>query len=135
MNKNLSRTATLNDLAAVEQMVFVLERDVEGAGSHRQNQLVCESIENASAELELAFKNLAHDSIEKAGRSCIIAWLYANFARKVVDAEETEYLLGESDYLELAETIDDWKQRIEADYSSLEKAVLKLRADVKARSG
>lgn len=114
-------------------MVFTLGRDVERVGSYRQNQLVCESIENASSELELAFKNLAGESIEKAGRSCIIAWLYANFARKVVDAEETEYLLGDSAYLELAETIDDWKSRMETDYSELEKAVLKLRSDIKTK--
>lgn len=121
-------------LVALEQFLNRLAEDVEHA-EYRRNQLVAQSIDDASQELAAGFKNLAREKLSRAHLNIKLAWLRANYARQLFDAETVEYELGEGDYLELTEVEDEFLPAARGHFQYLETELKGMRAEINSRVG
>jgi hypothetical protein len=121
-------------LVALEQFLNRLAEDVEHA-QYRRNQLVAQSIDDAADELSSGFKNLAKEKLAKAHLNIKLAWLRANYARQLFDAETVEYELGEGNYLELTEVQDEFLPSAGAHFHFLESELKFMRAEINSRLG
>jgi len=121
-------------LVALEQFLNRLAEDVEHA-EYRRNQLVAHSIDDASSELAAGFKNLAREKLSKAHLNIKLAWLRANYARQLFDAETVEYELGEGNYLELTEVEDEFLPAARGHFQYLETELKGMRAEINSRLG
>ncbi len=121
-------------LVALEQFLNRLAEDVEHA-KYRRNQLVAQSIEDAAEELSNGFKNLAKERLSKAHLNIKLAWLRANYARQLFDAETVEYELGEGNYLELTEVQDEFLPAAAGHFHYLESEMKRMRAEINSRAG
>ena len=90
-------------LAIIELMLSKLSQDHEAATYHR-NSLIDECLSLAQEELLEAMNLILRGDAENSIRLCKIARLRIDFGRKLLDADAVEHLLGESEYLELAES-------------------------------
>lgn len=121
-------------LVALEQFLNRLAEDVEHA-KYRRNQLVAQSIEDTAEELSNGFKNLAKERLSKAHLNIKLAWLRANYARQLFDAETVEYELGEGNYLELTEMQDEFLPAAGGHFHYLESELKQMRAEINSRAG
>lgn len=121
-------------LVALEQFLNRLAEDVEHA-EYRRNQLVAHSIEDAASELSAGFKNLAREKLSKAHLNIKLAWLRANYARQLFDAETVEFELGEGNYLELTEVEDEFLPAARGHFQYLETELKGMRAEINSRVG
>ena len=80
----------------------------------------------AQEELLEAMNLILRGDAENSIRLCKIAWLRIDFGRKLLDADAVEHLLGESEYLELAESEAPAETLIRYYFFQLEHLVLKL---------
>lgn len=134
MSKVLTKNSVMAQLVALEQFLNRLAEDVEHA-EYRRNQLVAQSIEDAASELAAGFKNLAREKLSKAHLNIKLAWLRANYARQLFDAETVEFELGEGDYLELTEVEDEFLPAARGHFHYLETELKGMRAEINARVG
>jgi len=134
MSKVLTKNSVMAQLVALEQFLNRLAEDVEHA-EYRRNQLVAHSIDDASSELAAGFKNLAREKLSKAHLNIKLAWLRANYARQLFDAETVEYELGEGNYLELTEVEDEFLPAARGHFQYLETELKGMRAEINSRLG
>lgn len=134
MSKVLTKNSVMAQLVALEQFLNRLAEDVEHA-EYRRNQLVAQSIDDASQELAAGFKNLAREKLSRAHLNIKLAWLRANYARQLFDAETVEYELGEGDYLELTEVEDEFLPAARGHFQYLETELKGMRAEINSRVG
>lgn len=123
----------LGRLAAVEQYLQSLRTEFENA-EFRENDLVKEHLQSGFAKVSKAVSHYAEGESQESQRASSIAWLHAYFARSIFDAETTEHYLGESDFLELAEPIEDWRKFVDDEFAAMEKDILELRNDIQNSS-
>ena len=112
-------------LAMIELMLSKLSQDHEAATYHR-NSVIDECLSFAQEELLEAMNLILRGDAENWIRLCKIAWLRIDFGRKLLDADAVEHLLGESEYLELAESEAPAETLIRYYFFQLEHLVLKL---------
>jgi len=134
MSKVVTKNSIMSQLVALEQFLNRLKEDVEHA-KYRRNQLVAQSLEDASDELASGFKNLARERLAKAHLNIKLAWLRANYARQLFDAETVEYELGEGNYLELTENEPEFSAAAKGHFSYLESELNFMRSEIQTRMG
>lgn len=134
MSKVVTKNSIMSQLVALEQFLNRLKEDVEHA-KYRRNQLVAQSLEDATDELTSGFKNLAREKLTKAHLNIKLAWLRANYARQLFDSETVEYELGEGNYLELTEEEPEFTAAAKAHFSYLESELKFMRLEIQSRMG
>lgn len=134
MSKVVTKNSIMSQLVALEQFLNRLKEDVEHA-KYRRNQLVAQSLEDATDELTSGFKNLAREKLTKAHLNIKLAWLRANYARQLFDSETVEYELGEGNYLELTEEEPEFTAAAKAHFSYLESELKFMRSEIQSRMG
>ncbi len=132
MSKAVTKNSVMSQLVALEQFLNRLKEDVEHA-EYRRNQLVAQSIDDASVELTTGFKNLAKEKLSKAHLNIKLAWLRASYARQLFDAETVEFELGEGNYLELTEVEAEFAPSARAHFSYLESELKHIRSEIQTR--
>jgi|AGTN01.2.fsa_nt_gi hypothetical protein len=132
--KKSDNLQVMRNLASVEQYLEKLKIDFENSG-FRPNELVRDGIEDGFAAVSDAVESLSEGYSSDAAKASTIAWLHAYFARGIFDAEMAEHYLGEGDFLELDEQVDDWKAFVKAELVVLEEEILTLRKAIKSKSG
>lgn len=116
-------------LTTVEIALGKLDSDYK-ATTNRQNRLIADYIQNAREELNYALDKLINNELAKAFEIAAVAWLQVDFARRLLEAEEIEHLLGESDYLELNQLAIPWEGKANELMDQLLAEILKLRDDI-----
>lgn len=134
MSKVLTKNSVMAQLVALEQFLNQLAEDVDHA-QYRRNQLVAQSMEHAAEELTAGFKNLARERLSKAHLNIKLAWLRANYARQLFDAETVEFELGEGNYLELTEMENEYLPSATAHFNYLESELKHMRREISTRVG
>lgn len=135
MSKVVTKNSVMSQLVALEQFLNQLKSDVEHA-KYRRNQLVAQSIDDATEELTAGFKNLAREKLTKAHLNIKLAWLRCNYARQLFDAETVEYELGEGNYLELTEAeVPDLMPQAKEHFKFLESELKQMRSEIQSRAG
>jgi hypothetical protein len=134
MSKVVTKNSVMSQLVALEQFLNQLKEDVEHA-KYRRNQLVAQSLDDASEELTSGFKNLAREKLSKAHLNIKLAWLRASYARQLFDAETVEYELGDGDYLELTEVEAEFLPAAKGHFSYLESELKYMRAEIQKSVG
>jgi len=120
-------------LAIVEQFLAKLKADVD-ASVFRRSRVVEDGITSGFDEINDAVEHLSEEELEDADRSCKVAWLHAQFARQIFDAEMTEHYLGEGDFLEIGDDISDWHKFAHDEILALEEDIVSLRKDINERA-
>lgn len=131
MPRPLSASRVKERITTVELTLSRLAESLAQA-TYRQSALVGECIESAESELEAAIRNLFRNELEKAFDLAGIAWLHADFGRQILEAEAIEHLLGESDYIELADISIPWRPQASLLLDSLDEQLKQLCAEIAA---
>ena len=118
-----------NRLTVVELAIAKLADSFAGT-TYRQNELISDCIKNANDELHDALKNLFAENFSESFELAGIAWLYADFGQQILEAEQVEHMLGESDFIELSEISIPWQGKAFEILEQLEEKIQLLRADI-----
>ncbi len=121
----------LGRIAAIEQFLEALKNDLESA-EFRPNEIVKNNLDKGWKEIERAVASFSSEKLECSERASSLAWLHAYFARSIFDAEVTEHYLGEGDFLELDDTMDDWREFVFEELKLMEQDIVALRNEIKA---
>ena len=124
-----SEIKIMQRLALVEQSLAKLKSDFEAA-AFRRNRVVEDGITRGFDVVGIAVEKLAEEELEEADRCCEAAWLHAQFARGIFDAETTEHYLGEGVFLELDDEISDWRKFALEEMAGLESHIISLRKEI-----
>jgi hypothetical protein len=106
-------------LAKCEQILVLLHRNIRESGV-RKNEIIEHNREVAHQSVIHCLEKIAAGESDKARVLCEIALLRAGFASKAFDAERTESLLGEADFLELS---PQWRKQAEESLRNMEHAI------------
>jgi hypothetical protein len=93
---------TAERLARLQLIFARLERDFRGS-PRRHNPVIAKCIRACSARLDAASVQFFSGETDKAQKVLDLASIYIVFARQVLDSDEIEAAMGESDYLELSQ--------------------------------
>lgn len=124
---------SVRNFGRLEVMLTKLQSDFAEMPEHK-NQAVIASMDKGRETLKKAFSSLQAGDEEDAARLTRLAFLHINLARQFIDADTIEYLLGESEYLELDGTLPSPEVQMERQFSLLEQTILKLRGLIKQKS-
>jgi hypothetical protein len=131
MAKHLTkRAAAIEKQARLEIMLAKVQAEFEAATFHK-NVLVADCLNKADTAMVSAAQYLFANRLDKFAHMSDVGWLLICFAKKILDADTIEHLLGESDYLELDEDLVSPTVRATRAFADLEKLIFKLRADVR----
>lgn len=119
----------IENVAKLELLLAQLSQDHEAATYHR-NPLVDECLSEAQDDLRQAMNAILRADLPSAKRLSDIAWLRIDFGRQLLDADAVEHLLGDSDYLELAEAPVPPEKMVGYLFFQLERQVLKLYSEL-----
>ncbi len=97
--------------AVLEQFVFLVQTAHKQADYHA-SEVVERSVTNANSALSQSVKELAKEEVWQAERLLNVAWFYAKFAQDILVAEATEHLLGQDQFLELIQSPEQTKKRL-----------------------
>jgi hypothetical protein len=131
MTKHLTkRAAAIEKQARLEIMLAKVKAECSAATFHK-NALVADCLNKADAAMLSAAHYLFANRLDKFAHMSDVVWLLICFAKKILDADTIEHLLGESDYLELNEDLVSPTVRATRAFADLEKLIFKLRADIR----
>ncbi len=128
----LNKTEMLTRVAHLEAFLFRLETDHNEAS--RKSALVSDCIKKGKEELEASITNLTENDLGTSQQCSNIAWLYFNFGRRLLDAENIEAVLGNGEFLELTENEKAPEVLLEQYFGLLDQMVLQLLAVIKERA-
>jgi len=120
-------------LAWVESVLSTLETEYEAAG-WRKSMIISKSVEKAQKQLERAIVRFGAKDIEGCIESANLAWLYATFGRRLMDAETAEGLLGDQSFMELTDDESAESALYIRSFGRMEQQILKLRGKIKENS-
>jgi hypothetical protein len=125
INKKLVKDRLTTVAMALER----LESDFKDT-TYRQNDLIKDCLKNAREELEHAIEKQTKGEFRRAFDLAGVSWLQIDFARRLLEAEAVEHILGESDYLELSQLSIPWQTKAEELSDLLKQEILDLRDDI-----
>lgn len=134
MNNSAQRTSqSVKRLASVETELLWLESAFQAADFHK-NRLVEESIKQASEEFQDAVNELTAGNIQAALELADVVWLRVVYARKLLEGDVSEHLLGEDDYLNLERSSTPTDGLMGQYFSELCALIEKLRERLSAKT-
>jgi hypothetical protein len=120
-------------LALVESLISRLESEYHAA-DWRKSLLISKSVARAEKHLERAINRFGAKDIDGCINCANLAWLYATFGRRLMDAETAEGLLGDQSFLELTDDESQEAALFIRSFGRMEQQILKLRAKIKEQS-
>lgn len=132
MFKHLTKRAAIEKHARLEIMLVKVKAEFEAATFHK-NALVADCLNKAEAAMLAAANHLFANHLDQFAHVSNVAWLLICFAKQILDADTIEHLLGESDYLELNESLVSPTVRATRMFADLEKLIFQLRGEVHCR--
>jgi hypothetical protein len=116
-------------LASIESALNQLQADFQ-ATTWRKSSIVENCITLAKTEINASIQKFVENKNEESARMANLAWLHVEFGRSLIDAETTEGLLGEGNFLELSSTCTTSSLLVKY-FRSMETKIIRLRSTIK----